>query len=207
MSTAKRISTGVLVSVFALGGLVGCASGDEAAREEEEVAEQSVGEEWEEAGEATAEATEDTAEQAGQTAKRGSDKAESATKQAGQRGHVAAERAEKRVEGWIGGGPVESDTQRKINEVEREMANYRKGIEQQGHKLDDVTRLKMQQVEERAQLVKKQFNELAQEANWGVSQIDAELEGLAEDVKDDWETIEDQLEVELGRSYEDMKDD
>jgi uncharacterized low-complexity protein len=207
MNLVKRMSTGVLVSVFALGGLAGCASGDETTREEEEVAEQDLGEQWEEAGEETAEAAEETAEGAVGATKRGAQKAEAATKEVGQEGRVAAERAEKQVEEWVGGGPVESDTRRKIEEVEREMQNYRQGIEEQGYKLDEVTRLRMQQVEERAQLVKKQFNELVQEANWGVAEIDAELQSTAEDVKDDWEDIEDQLEVELGRSYENMDED
>jgi exonuclease VII large subunit len=178
-----------LVSVFALGGLVGCSSGEEETREDEQVAEQ-----------------QQNGGVVGKT-ERAAQKTEATAKDLGEQTHVAAERAEDQVKTWIGGGPPQSDTQAKIDEVEREIANYRKGIEEQGYKLDSVMGMRIQQVEERVDLLKMQYQSLAEEANLGIAEIDANFEGVAEDIEDDWDDIEDQLEVELGRSYEKMDSD
>jgi hypothetical protein len=175
MSTIKRISTGILISFFALGGMTACSQEAQQTKEEEGV----VG-----VAEYGAQETEEKAKDVEQSAK------------------VTQERAEKEVEEFIGGGPVKSDTEQIITEVEREMKAYQDAIDEKGQKLDAATQLKMQNIEERISLVKKQYNELQQQTDWGVAEIDAEIETQAENIEDDWDDLEDNLEDMLGESYD-----
>ena len=209
MSTYKRIGIGILVSMFAMGGLTACSSSDNEVREDESVVERETEEAAEEsaeaaevAAEAAARETEEAAEATGEYAEEGVQQTEEAAKDIGEGAGLAQERTEKEIEEFVGGGPVESDTVSKIEEVEREMANYEKAIKKKGAKLDTATRLQMKSVEERISLIKKQYNEYSQQAKWGVAEIDAELEDQAENIKDDWEDVEDNLEDMLDDSYE-----
>lgn len=175
MSTLKRMGTGLLISLFALGGLTACSQDTQQTREEEGV----VG-----------------------VAQEGVQETEEKAKDVEQSAEYAQESAEKELEEFIGGGPVKSDTEMIIDEVEKGMAAYQEAIDEKGEKLDAATTLKMQNIEERISLVKKQYNELTKQTDWGVAKIDAEIEGQAEDIEDDWDDLEDNLEDMLGESYD-----
>lgn len=175
MRTINRIGTGIVISLFALGGLMACSQDTQQTREDEGV----VG-----------------------VAEKGVQETEEKAKDVQQSAAVAQESAEKKIESFIGGGPVQSDTEQIITKVEKEMTAYQKAIEGKGEKLDPATNLKMQNIQERISLIKKQFNELNKQTDWGVAKIDTELEGQAEDIEDDWDDLEDNLEDMLGESYD-----
>lgn len=182
MDFIKRIGIGLIVGTFGLAGLSACAGDKEQVEEDQEVAEQQQKDEG-------------VMGEADQLAQQTEEKSKDVAKGVSE----GAERAEKNIEEFIGGGPAQSDTQRILEEVEREMANYKnamgKADKRTGQKIDAATRMRFQQLEERAKLLRKHLNEMQQQKDMGVVAIDETLEGEAEDLEDDWDDVEDDLDV------------
>lgn len=183
MNRIVRLGAALVATLFVLAGLSACGSSKSEQKEDDQ---QTVGEEISEAGEATGEAAQAVGEEAGEEA---TDIAQGASKK--------AEQAEKGVESTIGGGPVKSDTLQILDEVDRETKNYQDRVDKAGDKLRPETRLRFKQVQESAKLLRKQYNEMQEEANLGIVELDQDFEAQADEIEDSWDNVQNSLNDQL----------
>lgn len=102
----------------------------------------------------------------------------------------------------IGGGPVESETLAIIDSIDASAQRYKKPVDDAGDKISAATRLRYEQIQDNAKDLRKQYDKMKEESDMDIEALDDEYKASAEQLKNSWDNVAQNLSRELQKAEE-----